>query len=109
MLTVLDDSCFVAILSDISSVDIALFSLLKATCLLCLVFTRDERKYAGKAEPVTDLWRIAGFIELRLKRNPFMSRLIMRLFDGLPLRFNRATLEGMAAEKALVILHLSGE
>ncbi len=68
-----------------------------------------DRTFAALAEPVTDPRRIAGFIELRLKRHPFMSRLIMRLFDGLLLRFKRATLEGMAVGKALVILHLSGE
>jgi hypothetical protein len=33
-----------------------------------------------------------------------MLRLIMHLFDGLPLRFSRADLERIGAEKALVIL-----
>ena len=56
------------------------------------------------AEPVTDPTRIADFIELRLRRHPLMIRLIMHLFDGLPLRFNRADLEKFCAEKAMVIL-----
>jgi hypothetical protein len=34
-----------------------------------------------------------------------MLRLIMWLFDGLPLRFTRAMLEEFCREKAMVILH----
>jgi hypothetical protein len=34
-----------------------------------------------------------------------MVRMIMHLFDGLPLRFTHTDLEAMAAEKAMVILH----
>lgn len=64
-----------------------------------------DREFDAIAEPVTDPVRIADFIELRLKRHPIMIRLIMHLFDGLPLRFNRADLESMAREKALVRLH----
>lgn len=59
------------------------------------------------AEPVTDPIRIADFIELRLRRHPIMIRLIMWLFDGLPLRFSRADLIDFCKEKALVILHIS--
>jgi len=57
------------------------------------------------AEPITDPIRIADFIELRLRRHPVMIRLIMHLFDGLPLRFTRADFERLSQEKALVILH----
>ncbi len=64
-----------------------------------------DREFDAIAEPVTDPARIADFIELRLRRHPFMIRLIMHLFDGLPLRFNRADLEKFCAEKAMVILH----
>ena len=64
-----------------------------------------EREFDATAEPVIDPVRIADFIELRLRRRPFMIRLIMHLFDGLPLRFNRADLETYCQEKALVILH----
>lgn len=59
------------------------------------------------AEPVTDPARIADFIELRLSRHPIMVRLIMHLFDGLPLIFNRASLEKVCQKKALVILYPS--
>ena len=55
------------------------------------------------AKPVTDPARIADFIELRLRRHPIMIRLIMHLFDGLPLRFTREDLEELCKEKALVI------
>jgi deazaflavin-dependent oxidoreductase (nitroreductase family) len=64
-----------------------------------------RRCFAAQAEPVMDPRRLADFIELRLKRRPLMIRLIMHLFDGLPLRFNRADLEKIAAQKVLVILH----
>lgn len=61
--------------------------------------------FDATAEPVTDPGRIADFLQLRLSRHPMMVRLIMHLFDRLPLRFTRADLETIAAEKALVILH----
>jgi deazaflavin-dependent oxidoreductase (nitroreductase family) len=63
------------------------------------------RAFAAVAEPVNDPARIADFIELRLRRHPIMIRLIMYLFDGLPLRFTRSELEAFCREKALVILH----
>jgi len=66
-----------------------------------------EREFEALAETVTEPARIADFIELRLKRRPLMIRLIMHLFDGLPLRFNRKDLESYSQGKALVILHLS--
>jgi deazaflavin-dependent oxidoreductase (nitroreductase family) len=62
------------------------------------------RSFEATAEPITDPVRIADFIELRLRRHPVMVRLIMHLFDGLPLRYNRADLETLCKEKALVIL-----
>jgi deazaflavin-dependent oxidoreductase (nitroreductase family) len=64
-----------------------------------------DRQFGATAEPVTDPTRIADYIELRLKRHPFMIRLIMTLFDGLPLRHSRADVEKLCADKAMVILH----
>ena len=64
-----------------------------------------ERIFEATAEAVTDPSRIADFLKLRLKRHPVMVRLIMTLFDGLPLRYTRADLEVLGKEKALVILH----
>jgi hypothetical protein len=64
-----------------------------------------DREFDATAEPVTDPVRIADFIELRLSRHPVMIRLIIHLFDGLPLRFNRSELEEFCQEKAMVILH----
>ena len=58
---------------------------------------------------VTNPRRIVDFIELRLHRHPIMIRLIMHLFDGLPLRFNHTDLEKFCQEKALVILYPSKE
>jgi deazaflavin-dependent oxidoreductase (nitroreductase family) len=63
-----------------------------------------NREFDATVEPVTDPVRIADFIELRLRRHPIMIRLIMHLFDGLPLRFNRADLEKFCQEKAMAIL-----
>ena len=68
-----------------------------------------EREFDATAEAVTDPARIADFIELRLKRHPVMIRLIMVLFEGLPLRFNRADLEKFCQEKAMVILRKSDQ
>jgi deazaflavin-dependent oxidoreductase (nitroreductase family) len=64
-----------------------------------------DQEFNAMAEPVTDPLRIADFIELRLRRHPVMIRLIMHLFDGLPVRYTRADLEEFCKEKALVILH----
>ena len=64
-----------------------------------------EQEFDALAEPVTDPARIADFIELRLHRHPVMIRLIMHLFDRLPLRFDRADLEKFCQEKAMVVLH----
>ncbi len=64
-----------------------------------------DSQFDATAEPVLDPVRIADFIELRLRRHPVMIRLIMHLFDGLPLRFNRADLEKNCTGKAMVILH----
>jgi len=64
-----------------------------------------DLEFDAVAEPVTDPVRIADFIELRLRRHPVMIRLIMHLFDGLPLRFSRTDLEKFCKEKAMVILH----
>jgi deazaflavin-dependent oxidoreductase (nitroreductase family) len=64
-----------------------------------------EREFNAVAEPVTDPIRIADFIELRLRRHPIMIRLIMHLFDKLPLRFSRTELEKFCQSKAMVIVH----
>jgi hypothetical protein len=64
-----------------------------------------EREFDAIAEPITDPKRIADFIELRLHRHSVVIRIIMHLFDGLPLQYNRAKLESLCKETALVILH----
>ena len=65
-------------------------------------------EFEAIAEPITDPLRIADFLELRLRRHPIMVRMIMHLFDGLPLRFSRTDLEELSQEKAMVILHAGG-
>ena len=64
-----------------------------------------QREFDALAEPVTDPQRIADFLELRLRRHPLMVRLIMHLFDHLPLRFRCEDLLVLSREKAMVILH----
>jgi len=64
-----------------------------------------QREFDALAEPITDPVRIADFLEERLRRHPVMVRLIMCLFDGLPLRATRTDLEKLAAQKVLVALH----
>jgi deazaflavin-dependent oxidoreductase (nitroreductase family) len=64
-----------------------------------------QREFEATAEPVTDPLRIAKFLEMRLKRHPVMVRLIMHLFDGLPLHYSHSDLERISSEKAMVILH----
>jgi deazaflavin-dependent oxidoreductase (nitroreductase family) len=66
-----------------------------------------QREFDALAEPITDPVCIADFLEERLRRHPVMVRLIMCLFDGLPLRATRADLEKLAAQKVLVALHPS--
>ena len=56
----------------------------------------------GLAEPIADPVRIADFLELRLKRHPLMIRLML-LSHGL-IRANRAHLERLAAQLALVAI-----
>jgi deazaflavin-dependent oxidoreductase (nitroreductase family) len=64
-----------------------------------------DQEFDAVAEPVTDPLRIADFLELRLHRHPVMIRLIMHLFDHLPLRLDRFRLEEFCRDKAMVILH----
>jgi deazaflavin-dependent oxidoreductase (nitroreductase family) len=63
-----------------------------------------KRDIDAIAEPVVDPIRIADFIELRLRRHPVMMRLIMWLFDGMPIRFNRGELEKFSKGKAMAII-----
>jgi deazaflavin-dependent oxidoreductase (nitroreductase family) len=63
-----------------------------------------KRDFNAIAEPVVDPIRIADFIELRLHRHPIMIRLIMWLFDGLPLRFSRGELENFSKGKAMAVI-----
>lgn len=61
-------------------------------------------EFDALAEPITDSARIADFLELRLRRHPLVVRLIMHLFDRLPLRYKRADLESLGKEKTMIIL-----
>ena len=62
-----------------------------------------DRVFAGQAEAITDRVRIADFLVLRLKRHPFMMRMML-LSEGLPPWSKRAALERLAAKKALLAI-----
>ena len=62
-------------------------------------------RFTAIAEVVTDLARIADFIEVRLQRHPFMIGLIMQKAHGLPKHPDRQQLEKLAEQEALVIIH----
>jgi deazaflavin-dependent oxidoreductase (nitroreductase family) len=61
------------------------------------------RRFRGLAEPITDLARIADFLELRLQRHPRMIGALLRS-EGLPAQPTRAELEQFAAKIALVAI-----
>ncbi len=61
------------------------------------------RRFSGVAQPVTDVKRIADFMEVRLRRHPKMVGMMFRA-EGLPRTPDRAALERYAAGRALVIV-----
>ncbi len=61
------------------------------------------RQFAGAAEPVTDLQRIADFMEYRLTKNPRMIGFIMSR-EGVSKKPTRIELEKHAEGKALVVI-----
>lgn len=61
------------------------------------------KRFHGVAEPITDVPRIADFLELWLRRHPRMISAMFRL-AGLSARPDRAQLEQYAAKIALVAI-----
>jgi deazaflavin-dependent oxidoreductase (nitroreductase family) len=61
------------------------------------------RRFQGTAEPVTDLTRIADFLEVRLERRPRMIGAMLRA-EGLPAQPDRTHLEALAARLAMVVI-----
>lgn len=61
------------------------------------------RRFHGVAEPITNVARIADFLELRLRRHPRMISAMLRL-AGLPATADRAQLEQYATKIALVVI-----
>ena len=57
--------------------------------------------FHAKATVITDISRIADFMEYRLKKHPLMIRLILRM-DGVKGRINRQTLTDYAGRIGLV-------
>lgn len=58
----------------------------------------------GQAEVVTEPARIVDFIEVRLRRHPFMIGMIMQRAHRLPKHPSREQLEKLAEKEALVII-----
>jgi deazaflavin-dependent oxidoreductase (nitroreductase family) len=67
-----------------------------------------KRELKATAEVVTDPYRFADFIEVRLARHPRMVGFIMEKAHGLPRRPSREQLEELARTEAFVILHPTG-
>jgi len=63
-----------------------------------------NRHFRGVAETITDPARVADFLEIRLKRHPFMMGLLMQKAHGLPMRPSHEQLIEMAASQAMVII-----
>jgi deazaflavin-dependent oxidoreductase (nitroreductase family) len=55
------------------------------------------------AEPVTDPFRVADFLEYRLKRHPMMIGLMMKFAHKLPMHPSRAQLLELSESTAVVI------
>ena len=70
----------------------------------CVQVRVKSHQFEGFAEPVTDPCRIAGFLELRLKRHPGMVGAILKS-EGLPASPARVELEAYARNLAMVIIH----
>jgi deazaflavin-dependent oxidoreductase (nitroreductase family) len=66
-----------------------------------------SRRCKAIAEPITDPARIAGFIDLRLHRHPFIVGMILRL-DGVSPKPTHAELLAYAGQLAMAILHPQG-
>jgi len=60
--------------------------------------------FQGQAEVVTDPGRFADFVEVRLKRHPFVVGTILQKAHGLSKRPSRDQLEKLAENEALVII-----
>lgn len=62
------------------------------------------RRFSGFAEIVSDVARMADFLELRLERHPKMVGTMLRS-EGLPFPPGRAQLEAYAAGLTVVVIH----
>jgi deazaflavin-dependent oxidoreductase (nitroreductase family) len=69
----------------------------------CVEVRVGNRHFVGMAETVTDVSRIADFLELRQKRHPRMVGAIFKS-EGLPGVPSRAELEAYASRLAMVII-----
>jgi deazaflavin-dependent oxidoreductase (nitroreductase family) len=63
-----------------------------------------NRRFKGLAEPVTEVARMADFLEIRLQRHPVMVGLMMQKAHGLPKHPSRQQLEELAASEAMVVI-----
>ena len=63
-----------------------------------------DRVFAGRATPILDPARIAGFLALRRRRHPIM----MLLMEGVPLWSRGRALKRSAAGKAVLAIQVRG-
>ena len=62
-----------------------------------------SRRFKGVAEPVTDIARIADFLELRVQRHPRMAGRVLKA-EGLSSKPDRSELEEYASRLAMVVI-----
>ena len=63
-----------------------------------------RRKFNGTAEVVSDPDRIADFLEVRLRRHPFMMGLLMQKAHGFPKVPSREQLKSLADSEVMVVI-----
>jgi deazaflavin-dependent oxidoreductase (nitroreductase family) len=62
-----------------------------------------RRAFDGRAEVITDLGRIADYLQRQMERSPKLFGTILRS-EGLPVQPTRAALESLAAKRAMVAI-----
>lgn len=69
----------------------------------CVQVQVKSRSFEGRADAITEVSRIADFLEYRLKQHPWMLGMILKS-DGMPAAPSRAELEEYAQRLAMVII-----
>jgi deazaflavin-dependent oxidoreductase (nitroreductase family) len=63
----------------------------------------NDQNFQTSAELISEPWKIADFLDLRLKKHPLFMGILLRL-EGLPRKYSRTDLEEFAKRLAIVAL-----